>query len=370
MKILFTGGGTGGHIFPIVAIAREIRRIYAKKDLEFHYIGPKDEFGQILLSQEDFQINTITTGKIRNYFSFENLTDILFKIPLSFIQSFFLIAKINTDLVFGKGGPGAVPVLFWAKIFKISIFIHESDAVPGRSNQIASKWAKKIFVSFPKTEYFNLDKVVISGNQIRKELLEGDISTAKNLFNLTLEKPVIMFCGGSQGAEAINDFVLRTLNDLLKDYEIIHITGMQNYKENLAESGVVIDKNLEKYYHSVAFLDEEKLKHVYKASNLVISRAGASAIFEIAALGKPSIIVPLPTSAQNHQAKNAYAYAAEGAAIVVEQDNLVQHFFLEKLQTIFAEQGTLQKMSEEALRFSKPFAAKTIAREILEFLML
>ncbi len=370
MKILFTGGGTGGHIFPLVAIAREIRRIYPQKNLEFYYAGPKDELGAILLSQEDFVIKTISAGKIRRYFSWENFIDILFKIPLGFLQSFFLILSLRPDLVFSKGGSGSAPVVCCARLFGIPIFIHESDVVPGLSNQIASKWAKKIFVSFPKTEYFNPEKTALVGIPIRKELLEGDKNTAKELFNLTFKKPLIMFCGGSQGAEAINDFVLRVLNSLLKDYELLHITGRLNYKGIVLESAIVIDKNLEKYYHPAAFLDEEKMKHAYKAADFIISRAGASAIFEIAALGKPSILIPLPSSAADHQAKNAYAYALTGAGLVVEQDNLAPNFFLEKLWSILSSQEKLNKMKEAAFNFSKPMAAKAIAREILEFLTL
>jgi len=370
MKILFTGGGTGGHVFPIVAIVREIRRIYPKKDLEFYYIGPKDEFGLILLSQEDFIIKTIISGKIRRYFSWRNFLDILFKIPFGVLQSFFLLLKIKPDLVFSKGGSGSIAVTYCAKILRIPVFLHESDVAPGLSNQETSKWAKKIFTSFPKTEYFDPAKIILVGNPIRKELLEGDKQTAKDLFNLTFEKPVIMIYGGSQGAEVINDFILRVLNNLLKNFEIIHVTGRENYKETEAESEVVVDENLEKYYHPIGFLDEEKMKHAYKAADFIISRAGASAIFEIAALGKSSILIPLPTAAAGHQAKNAYAYAETGAALVIEQDNLTPNFFMEKIQLLFLHKETLEKMKEEALRFSKPLAAKAVAREILEFLTL
>ena len=248
--------------------------------------------------------------------------------------------------------------------------MHESDVAPGLSNQKTSKWAKKVFVSFPKTEYFDPEEVTLVGNPIRKELLEGSKETAKELFDLTFEKPIIMIWGGSQGAEAINDFVLRILNNLLKDFEIIHVTGRENFKGTEAESEVVIDENLEKYYHPIGFLDEEKMKHAYKAADFIISRSGSSAIFEIAALGKPSILVPLPSAAANHQAKNAYAYVENGAALVIEQDNLTPNFFLEKIQLLFLHKETLEKMKEGALKFSKPLAAKAVAREILEFLTL
>jgi len=374
MKILFTGGGTGGHVYPIVAIAREIRRIYPKKDLEFYYIGPKDEFGSVFLSQEDFVIKTIISGKVRRYFSIQNFVDILFKIPIGIIQSFFLMLRIKPNLVFSKGGPGSIAVTYSARLLKIPVFLHESDVIPGLSNQQTSKWAKKIFVSFEKTEYFPPEKTIFTGNPIRKEIMEGDKQKAVEIFNLTLTKPILLIMGGSQGAESINDFVLQILNDLLKNYEVIHVAGSEKLDSITAEAQVVEGPegrpDLEKYYHLVGFLDEERLRHAYKAADLIVSRAGSGSIFEIAAIGKPSILIPLPSAAGNHQAKNAYVYAEKGAGLVVEQENLTPNFFMQNVQLLLLHTDKLEEMKKAALEFSKPLAAKAIAREILEFLML
>lgn len=370
MKILFTGGGTGGHIYPLVAIAREIRRIYPKKNLEFYYLGPKDEFSLILLSQEDFMIKTIVSGKLRRYFALQNITDILFKIPFGFLQGFFFMLSKRPDLVFSKGGSGSIAITSVARILKIPVFIHESDVVPGLSNQTTEKWAKKIFISFPKTEYFDPEKTTLVGNPIRKEVLEGDKQRAAEIFNLTLSKPIFLIIGGSQGAETINDFTLLILNDLLKNYEIIHVTGTQNFKEISAEAQVVEGADLRRYYHPIGFLDEEKIKHAYKAADLIISRSGSGSIFEIAATGKPSILIPLPSAAADHQSKNAYAYAKDGAAIVIEQENLTPNFFKQEIELLFLHPEKLKEMQDAALAFSKPLAARAVAREILEFLML
>lgn len=370
MKILFTGSGTGGHVFPLVAIVREIRRIYPKKNLEFYYLGPKDDFSIILLSQEDFIIKTIISGKIRRYFAWQNFVDILFKIPFGMIQSFFIILTIRPDLVFSKGGSGSISVTYAARFLWMPVFLHESDVVPGLSNRVTSRWAKKILISFPKTEYFDPEKTTLTGNPIRKEILDGDKEKAVEIFNLTLSKPIILVIGGSQGAETINDFILLVLNVLLKDYEIIHVTGPENVKEDLAEAMVIEDKDMERYYHPIGFLDEERIKHAYKAADLIISRSGSGSIFEIAAIGKPSILIPLPSAAGDHQSKNAYAYSETGAAMVIEQENLTPNFFMENLQLLFLHPEKLQAMSEAALAFAKPLAARAIAREILEFLML
>ena len=370
MKILFTGGGTGGHVYPLVAIVREIRRIYPKKNLEFYYLGPKDDLGLILLSQEDFIIKTIVSGKLRRYFSFQNIIDILFKIPIGIIQSFIFLLFNRPSLIFSKGGSGSFAVTFSARLLKIPVFLHESDVVPGLSNQKTEKWAKKVFVSFPKTEYFDPKNVILTGNPIRKEILEGDKERAGELFNLTFSKPIFLVMGGSSGAQAINDFILRILNDLLKNYEIIHVTGRENIKQVKSEAQVVIEKDLEKYYHPIAFLDEEKSKHAYSATEIVISRSGSGSIFEIAACGKPSILIPLPGSAGDHQSKNAYIYAEAGACIVFEQENLTPNLFMEEIQLLLLHSEKVKKMKEAALAFAKPLAARAIAREILEFLML
>ena len=155
------------------------------------------------------------------------------------------------------------------------------------------------------------------------------------------------------------------------EYTHLQMRGLQHFWIKTPKGDtLLIDKNLEKYYHLIGFLDEEKLKHVYRATDFIISRSGASAIFEIAALGKPSILVPLPTAAADHQAKNAYAYAETGATLVIEQDNLTPNFFMEKMQSLFLRKEAIEKMKERAIEFSKPLAAKAVAREILEFLML
>jgi len=336
-------------VFPLVAIAREIRRIYPvrnkggfvvdssrkeisngvypKKDLNFYYLGPKDELSRILLSQEDFVVKTIISGKIRRYFSARNIADVLFKIPFGTIQSFFLLLIIKPDLVFSKGGAGSFGVAYSANMLKIPVFLHESDIVPGLSNQKTAKWAKKIFVSFPKTDYFDSQKTILTGNPIRSEVLNADKGEAGETFSLTFSKPVFLVMGGSQGAEAINDFILSALNKILLNYEVIHVAGRENFMQVKKEADVVIDRSLGRYYHLFGFLDERKIGQAYAAADLIISRAGSGSVFEIAAVGKPSILIPLPSSAGNHQSKNAYAYSDAGACLVFEQENLTEALY-------------------------------------------
>lgn len=367
MKIVFTGGGTGGHLMPIIAISRELKSLYKKDDLTIYYLGPKDDFA--LLSGEHIKTYPIASGKIRRYFSFQNIVDVLFKIPFSFLQSFFWLLVIRPQLVFSKGGTGSLPVAYCASILRLPLFIHESDMAAGLSNKMASAWAKKVFVSFEKTQQLNPAAVtLVVGNPIRRELLGGSKEEAKKILGLAFEKPVILILGGSQGAEPINDFVLLVLHDLLQKYEVIHVAGAKNYKNVYRQTSIILaaeNSDLEKRYHVYPFLNEVELKSAYVASSLVISRSGSGSIFEIAALGKPSILIPLPSSANDHQSKNAYQYVNSGACMVIEQGSLSPNFFLGEIENILLQS---KKMEKAALAFSKPDAATTIVKAILDFL--
>ena len=369
MKIVFTGGGTGGHIFPIIAIIRELKKI--SKEIDFFYIGPKDEIAKNFLSEEGVEIKWVITGKIRRYWNlksfFQNLIDV-FKIPIGIFQAFFYLFFLNPDLIFSKGGFGSLPTVIAAWILRVPIFLHESDVVPGLANKILSKFSLEIFVSFPQTNYFKKDKMIVVGNPIRIELLKGDKEEAKKYFGITGEKPIILILGGSQGAQRINDKILLILNDLLKDFELIHQTGSKNFKEVKIASEIILKEELKRYYHPIPFLKENELKKAYAICDLIVARAGSGTIFEIAALGKPSILIPLPESAQNHQLRNAYSYFEAGATIVIEESNFTPGFFLEKLKLLFSNRERLESMSKSAKNFSRPLAAKIIAYYIFEFL--
>ena len=375
MKILFTGGGTGGHIFPIIAIVREIRRIQAEQgrgNFEFFYIGPKDDYSKVLLTSEGIKVKGILAGKIRRYYTkksfLNNFIDIVFKTPIGFIQSFFHIFFLAPDLIFSKGGYGSVPSVVAGWTLATPIFLHESDIVPGISNRKLSRFAMEIFTSFDRTEYFPSDKMVLVGNPTRKDLLDGSKDQGKQIFAITGEKPVILVLGGSQGAQRINDMILAGLPKILQHFEIIHQTGDKNLKQVKSEAEALNIQELGKYYHMVPFLKEIELSHAYQVCDLVVSRAGAGIIFEIANMGKPSILIPLPESAQKHQAKNAHAYSEAGATLVITQQDLDPLFLLERLTNLCFSSSKMKDMSEKAKEFSKPYAARVIAGYIVDFL--
>jgi UDP-N-acetylglucosamine--N-acetylmuramyl-(pentapeptide) pyrophosphoryl-undecaprenol N-acetylglucosamine transferase len=372
MKIIFTGGGSGGHVFPIIAIARELKKLYqGNRKLEIFYVGPKDNLTASLLHQEGIESKTILAGKIRRYFGikalFLNIIDI-FKIIIGTIQAFYYLFFLAPDLIFSKGGYGSFPSVFSARILRIPIFLHESDKSPGLANRILGRFSKEIFISFPRTEYVVESKMFLIGNPIRRELLGGSKEDARDLFNLKMEKPIILILGGSQGAQRVNDLILNVLPKMLREFEVIHQVGLKNFDQVKAEADVMIEGEMRKLYHPVPFLKEIELKNAYKACDFVVSRAGSGSIFEIAAASKPSILIPLPESAQNHQVKNAYSYAEKGAAIVIEESNLTPHFFLARLRYIFSNPEELDIMRRHARLFAKPKAGKVIAGYIVEYL--
>ncbi len=369
MKVLFTGGGTGGHIFPIIAIIRELKKIFLEEDIDLFYAGSKDIFTNTIFVQEGIVVKRILSGKIRRYFSFKNLIDLFFKVPLGIVQSFFYIFSLSPDLIFSKGGYGSFPVVFAGWLLRVPIFLHEADVAPGLANKILDRFSIENFVSFKETEHFSQKKLIAVGNPIRKEILGGSAKEAKELLNLKGGRPVLLILGGSQGAQFINDTVLNILEEILEQFELIHQCGEKNFQKIRTEIRARIKKETKPFYHLFPFLGEQEIKQAYAAADLVITRAGSGVIFEIAVLGKPSILVPLAKSAQDHQVKNAYTFAKGERAIVIEEANLTPHFFLEKLKYLFSHTYQLKRLGSNAQEWSKPRAAKIIAEYIKAYLL-
>jgi len=368
IKIVFTGGGSGGHIFPILAVIREIKKILPDQSKHvLYYIGPKDHFSSMIFSKEGIKIKKTLGGKIRRYFSLWNFVDIFFRIPISFLQSFFYIFIISPDIIFSKGGYGSMPITFWCWIFQIPILLHESDVSMGLANRIASHWAAEVFTSFPQTRL--KEQRILTGNPIRRSLLDGNKENSRKNLGLFSNQLAILILGGSQGAQKINEVVLTILEDLLEDFEIIHHCGQKDFKTIKKNIPAIIkNPDLRKRYHLYPILREWELKHAYHAADLVISRAGAGIIFEIAALGKASILIPLKFSARDHQIKNAYDFAENRRSIVIEENNFSSQFFLKTIQHLFSSPIELENMRQQAKDFSRPKAAFVIANYIINYL--
>lgn len=368
MRILFTGGGTGGHFYPILAIIRELKRIaYEERilDLELFYMAP-DGFGEKLLREENVYIINVPSGKLRRYFSFSNFIDI-FKTAAGIIKATWIMFFIMPDVVFSKGGYGALPAVAATALLRIPLIIHESDAVPGKVNLFAAKYAKRIGIAFAEAqEYFPESKTALVGIPIRRRILGGNREEAKHNLNIFSELPVIGFMGSSQGSQNINGAVLGILKELTDEYEILHQTGENNFEDVKNEASIILEFAHKERYHPYGFLNEDGMRDLYMASDIIISRASATSIFEIATWGKPSIIIPLHTAAQNHQHKNAYEYAASGACVVLEEENLTPHILLAEIKKLFSHPEKLKNMGASAQRFARIDSTEIITKEILK----
>lgn len=368
MRILFTGGGSGGHVTPIVATIRELKRIAKENqilDLELFYLGP-DNFEAGALKEEGVVVIHGIAGKWRNYKTFENFKDI-FKIFIGIIQALWNFLFLVPDVVFSKGGYGAFPSVIAAIIFRIPLIIHESDAVPGKVNQFSSRFATRIGISFPgAAAFFPNEKTALTGIPIRKRIFGGNREEARDVLEVYSQSPIIGIIGASQGSQKINDAVLGILPELAEEFEIIHQTGEKNYEDVKNEATVILEKGKKEHYHPFSFFEEGRLRSFYSASDLIVSRGSGTMIFEIAAWGKPSILIPLGIAAQDHQRKNAYEYAATGAAVVIEEQNLSPHILLGEVKKIIGNPALMKKMSEAAQRFARIDSGDIIAREILK----
>ncbi|EKE11271.1 MAG: undecaprenyldiphospho-muramoylpentapeptide beta-N-acetylglucosaminyltransferase, partial [uncultured bacterium] len=254
----------------------------------------------------------------------------------------------------------------WA--YRIPVLIHESDAVPGLANSILGKFADRVAVSYPSAEgEFLANQVVLTGNPLRADINNGDAQKAIKQFSLHEERKTILVIGGSQGARVINNKVLSVLPELLDKYQIIHQTGEVNFEEVKHRAGEMGYKIGREGYHAMPFIGQE-MKDIYAASDLVISRAGANSIAEIAANGKPSILIPLEGSANDHQRMNAYSLAKLGACIVLDENNLGKNIFLSRIEEIMNNEELRQKLSKNIQSFYHPDATERIANGVLEMI--
>lgn len=364
MRLLIAGGGTGGHVYPLVAVFEELKKKLSDEKFEILYIGSRGGIEGKIFKNYNIPSFFIFSGKWRRYWYkwfpafLLNIRD-LFLITVGFFQAFIIIAKFRPEVLFAKGGYVTVPVVFAAKICGVPIITHESDIVVGISNKIAARMAKKICVSFPLHYFQNLPKakLVYTGNPIRKEFFDNYNIQKKN-------RPTLLVIGGSQGSEIINQSMYGIIPKIIQDIDIIHITGKS--KDNRAQevkSRLLI--KLQNHYQIFDFLDKELPKTMHRA-DLIVSRAGANTLAEISASGKPSILIPLKNAASDHQSKNANLYNEKNAAFVIKEDDLDKEILQNTILKLLSNQEMLRKMAENSKSLSEKDAAEKIADEVIK----
>ncbi|MEK9184680.1 MAG: undecaprenyldiphospho-muramoylpentapeptide beta-N-acetylglucosaminyltransferase [Patescibacteria group bacterium] len=368
MKIVLTGGGTGGHFYPIIAVVEEIHQI-AKEDRilepEIFYMAPTQYDSRALFDNNITFIKT-SAGKLRRYFSILNFFD-LFRTAWGIVEATISLFNIYPDVVFSKGGYASFPVVLAARFLRIPVIIHESDSEPGRVNVWTGKFAKKIAVSYPEVaHFFPKDKVAHTGNPIRKEIAIPLKNGAHEFLKLDQNIPTLFVLGGSQGSQIINDTIIDSLSQLLASYQIIHQTGKNNFAEVKNTATVVMkDSIYAERYKPFDHLNALAMRMAAGIADIVISRAG-STIFEIAQWAVPSIIIPLEKSSADHQKKNAFNYARSGACLVIEENNLSSNVLISEIDRLMANPALREKMKISAKNFAQPDASHKIARAILD----
>jgi UDP-N-acetylglucosamine--N-acetylmuramyl-(pentapeptide) pyrophosphoryl-undecaprenol N-acetylglucosamine transferase len=367
MKILLAGGGTGGHFYPLIAVAEELNRIQEEEHLinfRLYYMS-NSPYNKQLLDEQFITYIPITAGKLRVYFSLQNFVD-LFKTAFGIVGAIFKVFSLYPDVVISKGGFAAFPTLVAARFLRIPVIIHESDTIPGRVNKWAGKFAQRVALSYPEAaEYFKAEKVSLTGQPVRKTVAHSAKEGAKEFFELDPNIPTIGIMGGSLGAKVINNIITELAPNLIEKYQVIHQTGPKGYEEAKTDLGVILGQNIKRSrYKMFPYLNDLQTKMFGGACDIVISRAG-STIFEIAAWGKPSVIIPGRAEVYHadHQRKNAYHYARTGAASVIEEKNMTPSILMNQIELILDHKDRYGAMAAHAKHFYNPDAARLIATE-------
>lgn len=371
MKIVFTGGGTGGHFYPLIAVAESVRIVSREQHLvkpQLYYIGP-EAFDEEALFENEIRFIPCPAGKWRRYFSFQNFLD-LFVSGWGLLSALITLFSIYPDVIMSKGGYASVPVTLAARWLRIPVVIHESDVKPGRANLMAAKFATRIGVAFPETANAFPEKVrnriAHTGIPVRALLATVETEGSKEHFNLDPAVPTILILGGSSGSTRINDVILSALAEFAAFANIIHQTGKVHFKAVESLAKVMLEKSAFAHrYHAFPYLNALSMRRAGGATDLVISRAGMTAIAEIAHWKKPAILIPIPEQVSHDQRTNAYAYAGAGAASVIEEANLTGNLLVSEAKRLVTNPEIAQAMAEKGYAFAAGNSARVIAEELV-----
>lgn len=334
-KIILTGGGTAGHVTPNIALLPSLQNA----GFEVHYIGSYNGIEKKLIEDLGIPYYGISSGKLRRYFDVKNFSD-PFRVVKGFNEANRILKKIQPDIVFSKGGFVTVPVVIAAKKNHIPAIIHESDMTPGLANKLCIPSATRICCNFKETfDLLPKGKAVLTGTPIRRELFEGNAAKAAEFCGFSKDKPTILIIGGSSGSVAINNIVRESLDDILKNFQVIHLCGKDH-----------LDKSLQgkKGYIQFEYISKE-LRDLFALSDLVISRAGANAICELLALKKPNILIPLSKAAsRGDQILNAKSFKKNGFSYVLEEEELSRASLLNAIRDVSAHKAEYIKAMEES----------------------
>jgi UDP-N-acetylglucosamine--N-acetylmuramyl-(pentapeptide) pyrophosphoryl-undecaprenol N-acetylglucosamine transferase len=369
MRVLVSGGGSGGHIYPALAIAAQLRDEY---QAEILFLGSDDGLETAIVPAAGFRLATIKAGKLRRYVSWQTITGVL-RVPLGMMQAINIVGRFHPGVVFTSGGYVAVPAGLAARLNRVPLLMHQQDVPPNLSNRLVAPLATRISVAFSDSlAYFPASKTLQPGNPIRQALLDVRQKPpleARQALGFEAHKPLLLVTGGSQGARHLNQVVSEALPDLLGLCQVLQISGKDLYSETREFSHSTIaglDEALRKKYRLVSYLNEE-MPLALQAADLVICRSGASTLSELAVLGKPSILVPLPPAiGSSPQEANAEMFKQKAAAEVIKDGDLKPQVLVEEVKRGLSSSTLLEAMAEAARSLAKPQATQEIAAEIVK----
>ncbi|MFN0157758.1 MAG: undecaprenyldiphospho-muramoylpentapeptide beta-N-acetylglucosaminyltransferase [Bacteroidota bacterium] len=356
-RILFAGGGTGGHLFPGIAIADEIKKI--RPDAEITFVGTRNKIEARVVPQRGYAFAPIWISGFRRRLSADNLLFPL-KTIVALMQSFILILKIRPAVVVGTGGYVCGPVIFAASLLGIPTLIQEQNSYPGVTTRLLAGWATEVHVTFESSLRYlkRTDNVKVTGNPTRATLGTVTRLESAKFFNVDPQKPTLLVFGGSLGARSINDAILAIVDKVAGDHvQMIWQTGESDFdrvKQRLGDG--YPDVRLYK------FIDQ--MQHAYAVCDLIVSRAGATSVAEIARAGVPSILVPYPHAAADHQTENARAMVEFGASVMIKDDELATRL-PGTIQELLGNPERRNGMAEKAKAMGKPGAAPALAQAVI-----
>lgn len=363
MKVLLSGGGTGGHVYPAIAIANKIRDEHP--DAEIMFVGTEKGIESEIVPKYGFELKTVTVQGFKRKIDFDNVKRV-FKLFKGLEQSRKIVKKFKPDVVIGTGGYVSGPVLFNASMGKIPAIIHEQNSFPGVTNKILSKTVTKVLTSFEDSHKrfpeAAEEKLVFTGNPVRKEILLSRKNIARKNLGISEEKKMVLCYGGSGGSRKINDAMRLVIKNMVnEDIAFIFATG-KSYYEEFMES--ISNINLKPYQKVVPYLED--MANALAASDLVIGSAGAISLAEITALGKPSIIIPKAYTAENHQEYNAKSIEKQGAGIAILEKNLTPESLNTAVFKLLGDRELLVDMSNASKNIGRPEAIDLIYDEIIK----
>ncbi|MFZ4076785.1 MAG: undecaprenyldiphospho-muramoylpentapeptide beta-N-acetylglucosaminyltransferase [Legionellaceae bacterium] len=324
-RVVFTGGGTAGHVTPNIALIDALKK--EKPDCDIHYVGSPDGVERQMITELNIPYHAVRSGKLRRYFSLKNFLD-PFNLLWGLIQSYVLLHRLKPSIVFSKGGFVAFPVVVAAWLHRIPVIAHESDLSPGLANRLSYPFVKTICVTFAaaKTYFKHQEKVDVTGTPIRAELLQGHRTEGLALCGFYSDKPCLLVMGGSQGSRALNRVVRAALDDLTHQFQVIHICGQGNIDETFLKRPD---------YCQFDYVNEG-LADLFAATDVVVSRAGANSLYELLVLNLPHVLVPLSLqSSRGDQIQNAKFFEKEGVSTVIDEQALTPERFIKAVNEVY-----------------------------------